>query len=87
MADQAERRAEEQSLEAWRGMLPRLVGILVVAEGQINIGEQQVNVAGGERMEGTERRRPGRSARSQHRRRAPQGAAASLTHRRCCHGR
>ncbi len=65
----------------------RLVGILVVAEGQINIGEQQVNVAEGERMEGTERRRPGRSARSQHRRRAPQGAAASLTHRRYCHGR
>ena len=34
----------------------RLVGTLVVAGGQVNIGEQQVNVAGNERAEGAGRR-------------------------------
>ncbi len=60
----------------------RLVGTLVVAGGQVNIGEQQLNVARGEPTTGAGRRRPGRQARSKRGRRLPQGAAASLKHRR-----
>ncbi|MDP9355375.1 MAG: hypothetical protein M3R02_08860 [Chloroflexota bacterium] len=58
------------------------MGTVVVAGGQVNIGERQVNVTGNERTEGAERRRPGRPVRSQRGRHAPQGAAASLKHRR-----
>ena len=42
----------------------RVVGTLVVAGGQVNIGEQQLNVTGGGQGGATGRRRPGRPARS-----------------------
>ncbi len=48
----------------------RLVGTLVVAGGQVNIGEQQVNVGAGKQVGVAGRRRTGTIPRSQPRRRA-----------------